>query len=150
MPTLDGLNVKNLFGQLDIVVKEESLFSQLQLQHELSFPDGCPIIFNEKLHRNGVTTWQDENALSDCNAELLDNLQLQWCQLVGIKAMARLTFLSTQADVFQPGVLMADEVGLGKTAQLMGFDIFVNQVAEMQVRSQMLPAAVGVSIVAQY
>jgi len=141
---LDELRIEDVFsGAADLGVEKESLLTREQLEYELSFPDGRPVVFNDRIHRNGLTAWKDQDALKDAQLDLLDDLRLQWHQLVGIRAMARMSFSAGQGVGLKSGILVADEVGLGKTAQQMGFNAFVNQEAEMQVLGNALSPAIG-------
>jgi hypothetical protein len=144
LPSLDELRIEDVFSRNDDMgVAKESMLTREWLEHDLSFLDGRPAVFNERIHRNGMTNWQDQHALEDTQADLLDELRLQWHQLVGIRAMVRMAFSTQQCAGSRSGFLVADEVGLGKTAQQMGFNAFVNQVAKLQLRGDKLPPAVG-------
>jgi hypothetical protein len=144
LPLLDELTIEDVFSKSDDMgVAKESMLTREWLERDLSFLDGRPAVFNEKIHRNCLTNWQDQHELEDAQADLLDELRLQWHQLVGIRAMVRMAFSTQPYAGVKPGFLVADEVGLGKTAQQMGFNAFVNQVAKLQSLGDKLPPAVG-------
>ncbi|KAI6111419.1 P-loop containing nucleoside triphosphate hydrolase protein [Pisolithus sp. B1] len=128
----------------DLGVEEESSLGQEKLEYLLCFPHGRPSLFNDATHHNGFTPWQDANTFQESPADL-DPLKLRWHQLVGVKASIRMSFLAQPQLESKSGggLLIADEVGLGKTAQQIAFNAFVNQVAELQTSSGALPPAIA-------
>ncbi|KAG2034285.1 hypothetical protein BDR03DRAFT_1013621 [Suillus americanus] len=55
----------------------------------------------------------------------MEPLALLWHQRVGIAAIVDKIWSATKTDERVPGILIADEVGIGKTALTMGFIAFI-------------------------
>jgi hypothetical protein len=75
--------------------------------------------FNSHRNLDGRDPWENVDILELGLAETL--LRLRWHQLVGIMVLIRLLTSAVKPILPQQGVLIADEVGLGKSAQYMGF-----------------------------
>jgi len=102
------------------------------LSNELGFIDHRPTMFAEK-RIQGVNchTW-DLDAETTKTLETVD-LRLEWVQLAGIHAMVKKTWdIAERTEGRGRGVLLADEVGVGKTAQAMGFIAFINQIGYLE------------------
>jgi TATA-binding protein-associated factor len=112
------------FGRLheeaDPGVEVESTLSPSLIANKLGFYDGIPLLFNSHRHKDGLTPWDDPCAFE--NTETLKTsgeftpINPRWHQLAGVHAVLRRLF-STTATSETSGVLIADEVGLGKTLQ---------------------------------
>lgn len=104
----------------------------------LGYVDGRPALFSKYRSKSGLTTWDSEWNLrfgtSDMSMEHdISELLPMWHQKVGVVAMAELLWTIEPCDV--PGILLADKVGLGKSAQLMmliDLIIAVNMAEEME------------------
>jgi hypothetical protein len=107
----------------DLGTEEESKKNADELAQQLGFPDHRPVSFNtEKFKYLTLDLWEKEHKELKDDRELL---KLEWVQLAGISAMVRKTFSSEKRATKAPGILLADEVGIGKTAQIMGFIAFL-------------------------
>ena len=93
---------------------------------------------NPAFHEGGLTAWDvpgdflatltPTQPLSDLPAGWLPQ-SLSWSQLVGVSAIVDRLFSSTVGPSPQ-GVLLADEVGLGKTAHSIALIAFLNQIID--------------------
>lgn len=98
----------------------ESTLSPSLIAKKLGFYGSIPLLFNSHRHKDGLTPWDDPCAFE--NTETLKTtgeftaINLRWHQLAGIHAVLRRLFFTT-ATSEPSGVLIADEVGLGKTLQ---------------------------------
>lgn len=105
----------------DLGVEGFSNMDDAQLNHLLQFPGGRPALFAEFRSQGGKCAW-DKAVSSDFikgNADM-QPLSLLWHQRVGVAALADKMWLKKQNSGGVPGVLVADEVGVGKTALMMG------------------------------
>ena len=70
--------------------------------------------------------------------EGMQALGLLWHQLVGVASMANKVWSSECTDLAY-GMLLADEVGVGKTAQVMGFIAFTQLVYQLEQQGKAHP-----------
>jgi hypothetical protein len=97
-----------------------------KLNHLLQFPGGKPALFAEFRSKTGLCAWNEESASKFIeDNDDMEPLSLLWHQRVGVAAMVDKIWSATKSDVEVPGILIADEVGVGKTALTMGFIAFV-------------------------
>jgi len=79
--------------------------------------------------------WDDQSIFNVSKNRIpshLSILGLHWHQLAGIHSIVCTIFIATE-DLSHPcGVLIGDEVGLGKTAQAIGVIAFLNMVIFLQ------------------
>lgn len=98
----------------------ESTLSPSSLASNLGFPNGLPLTFSSHRHQGGLTAWDNPDLFEP--DELMKNQQMEpislhWHQLAGVHAIVRMLFTEKPAPGRCCGVLVADEVGLGKTFQ---------------------------------
>jgi len=125
----------------DLGTEEELKKSSDELAKGLEFPNGRPILFNpEKMKYSTVDFWDAENLKS---TEPREALKLEWVQLAGVTAMVRKTFGSEESSEKKAGILLADEVGMGKTAQIMAFIAFLQQVRLSDQEKRQRPPIIG-------
>ena len=101
-------------------VEIESRLSPLDLAQNLGFVLGRPLLFNSHRHDVGLTPWDDPSGFQDWESlntnPSFTAINLRWHQLAGVHAVLRRLF--SKEPIHEPlGVLIADEVGLGKTLQ---------------------------------
>lgn len=106
----------------DTGAEHEAKMTRIQLGSSLGFLTRRPLLFNVCRHKAGLTTWMspDAFALTGEEKELpshLESLRLHWHQLSGVHAIIRMIFTPEPERDHCTGVLVADEVGLGKTYQ---------------------------------
>ncbi|KAJ3885134.1 P-loop containing nucleoside triphosphate hydrolase protein [Lentinula edodes] len=97
-----------------------------------------PHQFNTLRAMNGVTPWDKPTQFETeaDNRRNLHPLSLHWHQLAGIHSIVRSVFTKTAVADHCTGVLVADEVGLGKTAQCLSLIAFLNQAVMIQQHKQ--------------
>jgi hypothetical protein len=103
----------------DLGTEVESTMDPRRLSRNLGFVNNIPILFNTHRHVDGVTPWDDPSAFQNLDRKtgqaFVPN-ELRWHQLAGVHAILR-RLLSEKPSRARPGILVADEVGLGKTLQ---------------------------------
>jgi hypothetical protein len=110
----------------DLGVEKFNHLDDAQLNTLLQFPGGRPTLFAEFRSQTGLSAW--DNDMSKAFIKENDDmrpLSLLWHQRVGIAAVIDKIWLPEQAPGEVPGILVADEVGVGKTALTMGTIAFV-------------------------
>lgn len=99
-----------------------------------------PHQFNTSRHKSGTTPWADPGLfVMSPRPECLEPLQLHWHQLAGVHSIIRNTYTSTPVPGHCTGMLICDDVGLGKTALAISTIAFLNQVVLLQGDGQKLP-----------
>lgn len=116
------LQFGNQVDDATLGVEEESKLPPEVLAHNLGFPEGRPLLFNSHRHRGGLSAWDPANAplYERKNAEKnpeMEEIKLHWHQMAGVHSIARKLFSPTPTPNPRRGMLIADEVGLGKTYQ---------------------------------
>lgn len=83
---------------------------------------GRPFIFSKVRHVGGLTAWTKEgsalfrqHAKGNTSSDQFKPLRMHWHQLSGAHAVIRKLFTSSKQPDNVPGMLIADEVGLGKS-----------------------------------
>ncbi|KAF5344438.1 hypothetical protein D9756_011277, partial [Leucocoprinus leucothites] len=122
----------------DLGMEIEGKKSFVALCKALGFRTGIPVQFNNHRHRAGVSPWDDEK-LFKIEPAFLSRLSLHWHQLAGVHSIARSIFTEEKAINHTLGVLVGDEVGLGKTAQAITFIAFLNQLIFLQQQNATFP-----------
>lgn len=136
------------FGGTDPNMDMESKLSPETLASNLGFVDGLPFLFARHRHRGGITSWDAgkaplfEVAKADENPDMNRNV-LHWHQLDGVYKQVRL-FFSPEPQTARPcGVLIADEVGLGKTYQAIAMVAFLTDLVMRQKVGGKMPPIIG-------
>ncbi|KAF9442094.1 P-loop containing nucleoside triphosphate hydrolase protein [Macrolepiota fuliginosa MF-IS2] len=140
-PILDALPAKDrgfIDEGGDFGVEVEANMQSLHLARALGFKTGLPPSFNLLRHRSGITPWDDEEVFKYAEHEImpeyLDHLRLHWHQLAGAHSIIRSIFNKERDASHTMGVLIGDEVGLGKTAQSIVVIAFLNHLIYLQSR----------------
>ncbi|OBZ77286.1 DNA repair protein rad5 [Grifola frondosa] len=129
----------------DMGVEQESRFSEDMLFQFFDVRSGNKQFpgFNRWYHKYGRDPWLDEASFQNLKEGLPNPdwspLMPTWAQMVAIKAILRLS-LSPAPDPGQGAVLLADEVGLGKTLQVIGTVAFLNHLALCDEENRNRPA----------
>lgn len=112
----------------DFGMEVESKMSAAGFTYRFGFPSGLPVQFNTLRHRSGVSPWDDPSPFEqDPIPDDLVNFDLHWHQLAGVHSIVRSLFTEEPDATHTTGVLVGDEVGLGKTAQAITLIGFLNQ-----------------------
>ena len=104
----------------DTGVQNEAGMSPKKLAFELGFLNDIPLLFQNDRRVDGLNEWANPEAFEQSNASnasMLTPLELHWHQLAGVHAIIRTCFTKDPSPTHCTGVLIADEVGLGKTYQ---------------------------------
>jgi TATA-binding protein-associated factor len=131
-PISDVLPTQKLLNDSggDLGMEVEASMSSVSLALSLGFKTGRPPLFNTFRDRSGITPWDDPSLFvipeSDPLPSNLSKLFPLWHQLAGGHSMVRSVFTPDKTALDTIGVLVADEVGLGKTAQSLLFIAFLN------------------------
>jgi len=110
----------------DLGVSKFMQCSEEALALLLNFPNGCPTLFTKFRSASGLCAWDGDNA----KRFILENSNMQplcllWHQLVGVTSVIDKAFTTKPVEAGLPGVLIADAVGVGKTALSMGVITFI-------------------------
>ena len=94
-------------------------------------------------HSGGQTAWDCPDAWDSETGRIIDRSKaepqdLRWVQWVGVHALAS-QFLASEPAQQPVGALLADEVGVGKTAQMFGLIAYFNYIAELKQSGKELP-----------
>ncbi|KAF5344632.1 hypothetical protein D9756_011234 [Leucocoprinus leucothites] len=109
----------------------------------LGFKSCLPAQFNLHRHRSGLSPWDSEELFkSDPTPPELVAMSLHWHQLAGVHSIARSIFTEQPDPDHTLGVLVTDEVGLGKTTQSLTFSAFLNQSIFVQENPEFSPAPI--------
>ncbi|KAG6839498.1 hypothetical protein C0991_002138, partial [Blastosporella zonata] len=127
----------------DFGVELESRLTSVQLLISLGFTGGLPPIFARHRHRTGSNAWDHPELFSNVKEDeklgVLSKFALHWHQLAGLHSIIRSTFTVNPQPDHTSGVLVADEVGLGKTAQAIAFIAFLHMMITAQGDKRQLP-----------
>ncbi|KAG1905166.1 P-loop containing nucleoside triphosphate hydrolase protein [Suillus fuscotomentosus] len=112
-------------GSNDLGVDNFRSLDDTALNRLLNFPDGRPALFARFRSLSRKSAWDDgaEKEFVDGNPDM-QPLSLLWHQRVGIASIVEKIWQKDQTNAV-PGILLADEVGVGKTAQVMGSIAFM-------------------------
>jgi len=107
----------------DAGVEIEANMSPGRLAADLDFKNMLPAYFITHRHRGGVTPWDNPNLFQKDAIRKnpdMSPIVLHWHQLAGIHAIIRKNFSKEAKPDATCGMLVSDEVGLGKTLQAGG------------------------------
>ena len=139
---------RNVLGPLeksansgDTGVEYEAQMTPTQLGENLGFVQGIPLLFNDLRRTDGLNPWKSPEAFTKTSENLpfLMNLDLHWHQLVGVHAIIRKCFAKQPSPDLCTGVLISDEVGLGKTYQAATVIAFLADAAMRQKATLAMP-----------
>ncbi|KAF5343804.1 hypothetical protein D9758_016217 [Tetrapyrgos nigripes] len=125
----------------DLGMEEEAHMDPRMLAHSLGFKqNGLPLQFNDSKHPSGATIWDHPKLFTEPSSNPSHQLRLHWHQQAGIHSILRNVFSSTPNKSSCTGVLVADDVGLGKTALCLATIATLNQYILLQERKEALPS----------
>lgn len=138
-----SVGLRDASGGEDIGVDEESTAGPGTLASRLGFiKNGLPHQFNPFRHRMGLTSWSNPSDFEDASSKNLLPAALHWHQLAGVHSIIRHTFTAEAGEKKCSGMLICDEVGLGKTALVIATIAFLNQCLSSE-RKGLLPPVLG-------
>lgn len=115
------ISIGNESNAADVGADYEANKSPEQLATNLGFVENLPLLFNKYRHSAGLSCWTNPNVFNSVDPANLPSdikrLQLHWHQLAGVHAILRACFTEQPLPDHCTGMLVADEVGLGKTYQ---------------------------------
>jgi hypothetical protein len=110
----------------DLGVAKFVQHSEEALSLLLNFPDGCPTLFAKLRSVSGLCAWDVDNTKQFVSGNPdMKPLRLLWHQLVGVASIVDKAFSAEPVEAGLPGILVADAVGVGKTALTMGVVAFI-------------------------
>jgi hypothetical protein len=109
----------------DLGMEDQIKMTANAMANDLGFMDAWPVSFNEKKYKFVVADMWDKE---DEGSGEMEQLKLEWVQLDGVHLMVMKAFTSKPQTMKAPGVLLANEVGMGKMAQIMAFIAFLLEV----------------------
>ncbi|KAF5362322.1 hypothetical protein D9756_002850 [Leucocoprinus leucothites] len=132
-PLVNSPLVEKHLHEGDFGMEDEAAMSSELLAQRLGFLTGLPPQFNTHRHRAGISPWDSPETFAQepIPAEL-SPLNLHWHQLAGTHSIIRSIFIQAKDAQHTKGVLVADNIGLGKTTQTITFIAFLNQAIYLQ------------------
>lgn len=112
-----------------------------RLATNLGFKNLLPAYFNTHRHRGGITPWDNSDLFKgaiEANPDM-SPIALHWHQLAGVHAIIRKTFSKKAKPGATCGVLVTDEVGLGKTFQAGAMIALLSDLVRRQEQELELP-----------
>lgn len=125
----------------DLGMEVEEKLNPEVLSNRIGFRNGLAHQFNRHRHKAGLSIWDYPPLFREIGSEdpNFSPLRLHWHQLAGVHSVARNIFSQTPRQPHFTGMLIADEVGLGKTLLALSIIGFLNQVFSLQERKLDLP-----------
>ncbi|KAG2059837.1 hypothetical protein BDR06DRAFT_1002927 [Suillus hirtellus] len=113
-------------GSNDLGIDNFRMLDDAALNRLLNFPDGWPALFACFRSLSRKSAWDDsaEKDFVEGNPDM-QQLSLLWHQHVGIASIVKKIWRKEEIHLGVPGILLADEVSIGKTAQVMGTIAFM-------------------------
>lgn len=115
-----------LDASTDLGVQKWALVPEEALMTYLGFLEGRPALFAEWRSKRGGdgSNWK---TIKDIPVGDREAIVLLWHQAVAVAALTEAFWTEHAVDEGVPGVLLADNVGLGKTVELMGLIAMIIQ-----------------------
>ncbi|KAG7439621.1 uncharacterized protein BT62DRAFT_924580 [Guyanagaster necrorhizus] len=126
----------------DLGVESWSKTTDKVLAEMLRWDNGRPDEFNPFINTSLTDYWENPDYAAKIppgGDEDNEVTNIMWHQIVGITAMVNMLWMTKLDDDGVPGILLADEVGLGKTAQMMGLLAFIMSCYRAQKLGKELP-----------
>jgi TATA-binding protein-associated factor len=143
--TIDSPHIsgKDIDEDGDLGMEIEAKMSPKALTKALGFRMGLPPSFNTYRSRSGSLSWDFDGDTPTPTPEDLEEIKLHWHQLAGVHSIIRHVFIEGEGVDFVPGMLVGDEVGLGKMAQAITTMALLNQIIYAQKNKLECPPVVG-------
>ncbi|RXW13670.1 hypothetical protein EST38_g12186 [Candolleomyces aberdarensis] len=131
--------------EVEASMSYDDLRANLQLDNH-----GRLLLFNQHRHVGRITSWSASGDrvfqafhLRQENAELFKPIKMHWHQLAGAHAIARRFFTEEQSVTNILGMLIADDVGLGKSFLALLFAGFLIELGVKQRKKLPLPPLIN-------
>lgn len=136
----------------DLGTEYEAGMSYAQLCSSLGLDQcGRPFLFAKVRHVEGLTAWTKEGAALHARhakgktpAAMFKDIRMHWHQLSGAHAIIRKLFSAQKEPSNVPGMLIADEVGLGKSFLSILLIAFFVELGMRKATKVTLPPIIGV------
>lgn len=130
-------------GEQSLGVDLEMAMDPDQLADELGFTDHLPFLFNRFRHKTGFVVWNKPTLFDEpeSNPDIIP-LRLHWHQLAGLHAIIRQCFTPEPTKDTNVGILVADDVGLGKTGMAISMIAFLSHVINLKAGNLPLPKVI--------
>uniref|UniRef100_A0A0W0GC69 Uncharacterized protein n=1 Tax=Moniliophthora roreri TaxID=221103 RepID=A0A0W0GC69_MONRR len=119
----------------DLGMENVAAMGPAELSSALGFlKDNLPSQFNPLRHKLGFNSWDNPQDFQSDDSSIPPACtlsQLHWHQLAGVYSFISNTFTESACPDACNGMLIADEVGLGKTALCISIIAFLNQAVMM-------------------
>ncbi|KAK7434927.1 hypothetical protein VKT23_019930 [Stygiomarasmius scandens] len=126
----------------DLGMEEESKMDLNTLIERLDLKvNQLPHQFNPNRHTSGLNPWDNAGAFKQTSTSL-SPLKLHWHQYAGVHSILRNIFTSQPDREACTGMLVADEVGLGKTTLCLSVIAMLNQISVLQESGNPLPPVI--------
>jgi TATA-binding protein-associated factor len=137
--SMEGTGVGDLGMEHEAALPPDALAARIGFSRQ-----HLPYQFNPLRHSSGLTAWEHP-VLFDVEPppDYLTKNRLYWHQMAAVHSFARNVFTTTADPNHCTGMLISDEVGLGKTALAISVLGFLNQCISLQDRKQSLPSVLG-------
>ncbi|KAF8889787.1 P-loop containing nucleoside triphosphate hydrolase protein [Infundibulicybe gibba] len=124
----------------DVGVDVELSMDENRLSHELGFAKCRPFQFSALRHHLGLNGWDHPGLLESLvKTQAVAPIRLHWHQLAGVHAIIRSLFHDRARAGACRGVLVADEVGLGKTVIALSAIAFLNHAIWLKASNKPVP-----------
>ncbi|KIM37675.1 hypothetical protein M413DRAFT_30621 [Hebeloma cylindrosporum] len=126
----------------DLGVEKFSGHTEDHLHTLLDFPAGRPVTWSKFRDADQtISAWNSDDAERyEKGGEGMKPVALMWHQLVGVASIVDKSFLpegsDRTGDNAVPGVLLADAVGVGKTAQVMAYITFIRSLWACETKNE--------------
>ena len=124
---------------VDLGLDFEAHMTPDDISASLGFQSGRPFLFNSNKHSRGFSVWTNPGLFEDRSNPDLRPLSLHSHQLNGVHSIIRTSFSFSPVSEGSAGKLIADEVGLGKTAIVVSTIAFLSHATTLQLQNKPLP-----------
>ena len=138
-------SIQQCLKDVDLGVEEENKMDPSALSQDLGYIDNLPFLFNPSRHKTGYNPWDKpavfDSASPEFSSENIIPSSLHWHQLAGVHSIFRTVFSPNEVDGGSNcrGMLIADEVGLGKTAMVITVMVTLSHLIWLQGQKKPLP-----------
>ena len=136
------INFVSLDESGNLGVGPEMSMTPDQLVDKLGFKDGLPFLFIEYHHKTGLVTWDNTEMFNNLSNPDIILLHLHWHQLAGIHTIIHQSFSAQWGTIEKPGMVVANDIGLGKTGIAIRMMAFLAHVISLSQLEQPMPKVI--------